>query len=85
MHCKQIKENDIKMIAENNDAPNEFTENLRILKLNLMQITKQIEEGHDEQKQIHENIELPQNTETSYLTETKIRTKVLQLNPEESD
>ncbi|HQL12333.1 MAG TPA: hypothetical protein PK507_04925 [bacterium] len=66
------------MIAENNGAPNEFLQKLEDIKAKFDAITKQIEEGHDEQKRLQgeyrATIEL--GLKLGYLTETK---------PEESD
>lgn len=66
------------MIAENNGAPNEFLQKLEDIKAKFDAITKQIEEGYDEQKRLQgeyrATIEL--GLKLGYLTETK---------PEESD
>ena len=42
------------MIAENNGAPNEFLQKLEDIKAKFDAITKQIEEGHDEQRDLRE-------------------------------
>jgi hypothetical protein len=66
------------MIAENNGAPNEFLQKLEDIKAKFDAITKQIEEGYDEQKRLQGEyrVTIELGLKLGYLTETK---------PEESD
>ena len=66
------------MIAENNGVPNEFLQKLEDIKAKFDAITKQIEEGHDEQKRLQGEyrVTIELGLKLGYLTETK---------PEESD
>jgi hypothetical protein len=79
------------MIAENNGVPNEFLQKLEDIKAKFDAITKQIEEGHDEQKRLQgeyrATIEL--GLKLGYLTETKPEQNTVTVEPdvdsEESD
>jgi hypothetical protein len=66
------------MIAENNGAPNEFLQKLEDIKAKFDAITKQIEEGNDEQKRLQGEyrVTIELGMKLGYLTEVK---------PEESD
>ncbi len=66
------------MIAENNGAPNEFLQKLEDIKAKFDAITKQIEEGHDEQKRLQGEyrVTIELGMKLGYLTEVK---------PEESE
>ncbi len=61
------------MIAENNGAPNEFLQKLEDIKAKFDAITKQIEEGHDEQKRLQGEyrVTIELGLKLGYLTETK--------------
>lgn len=66
------------MIAENNGAPNEFLQKLEDIKAKFDAITKQIAEGHDEQKRLQGEyrVTIELGMKLGYLTEVK---------PEESE
>ena len=74
------------MIAENNGAPNEFLQKLEDIKAKFDAITKQIEEGHDEQKRLQGEyrVTIELGLKLGYLTETKSEQSTT-VEPEESD
>ncbi len=80
------------MIAENNGAPNEFLQKLEDIKAKFDAITKQIEEGHDEQKRLQGEyrVTIELGLKLGYLTETKPEQNTVTVEPdvdseEESD
>ena len=80
------------MIAENNGAPNEFLQKLEDIKAKFDAITKQIEEGHDEQKRLQGEyrVTIELGFKLGYLTETKPEQNTVTVEPdvdseEESD
>jgi len=80
------------MIAENNGAPNEFLQKLEDIKAKFDAITKQIEEGYDEQKRLQGEyrVTIELGLKLGYLTETKPEQNTVTVEPdvdseEESD